>query len=152
MANDTVTVNLSPAECLDRATAFMIERGLSVESRTETSITFVRRGMPDWGIGCALMVLFIVPGLLYMAFAQGTQYRTTIAAVPTRDGTILSFSSEEFFMRYAMRDFYESLSPQSAEPGNKGRDPDVPQLREKEQSQRVEEARKQARWHPHPDD
>lgn len=82
------------------------------------------------GITCALTALFIVPGLLYYAFAKGKQTHTTIAAVPEGGKTRLTYSSDDWIARWPVGDLFEDLAPQEKERDFRklGRDPDVSHL------------------------
>jgi hypothetical protein len=108
----------------------MTGRGYTVVSESSRSVTFARRQAADMGITCALMVLFIVPGLLYYSFAKGKQANTTIVAVPEGGKTRLSYSSDDWIARWPVRQFFDEIAPA---PGEKdfrklGRDPDVSHL------------------------
>lgn len=100
---------LLPQEVLDRAEAFAVERGFTVASRTNASVVFERIGGPNMGISCALMALFIVPGLIYYTFASGKRFKTTLAAVKDGKGSQVSYSSEDWFARAYMGEFLESI-------------------------------------------
>jgi hypothetical protein len=76
---------LPPADVLEAATAHMLARGFSVEERFGDSVTFTKDEGPNMGIGCLLLLLAVIPGLIYLALA-GRDTRTTLAVFPTEDG------------------------------------------------------------------
>lgn len=74
-------ISLSSQEALDDASAYMTGKGFTVESRSGASVTFANYKRPDSGIGCFLLLLAIVPGILYFALA-GRQVRSTLVVTP----------------------------------------------------------------------
>lgn len=80
-----VEVGLSPAAVLDRAVEAMTRGGYGLESRSENTVTFARHEGADSCAGCILMLLFLLPGILYLLLAQRT-IRVTFAAYPIEGG------------------------------------------------------------------
>ena len=81
-----VEVGLPVAAVLEQAIEFMTRAGYGIESRTENTVTFDRHEGADSCLGCLLMLLFILPGLLYLLLAQRT-VRVTFAAYPIEGGS-----------------------------------------------------------------
>ena len=107
---DSVGVAMPPAECLDRAEAFLAGRGFAVEHRDSRTLAVSRRAMPDPWVGLALLVLFVVPGLAYFALAPRRTASTTVLAVPEGGITEVSYVSEGFRSRRAVRELLGELS------------------------------------------
>ena len=74
-------IPLSAQEALNSASSYMTRKGFTIESRSDASVTFSNRKKPSDGIGCLLLLLGIVPGVLYFALA-GRQVRSTLAVIP----------------------------------------------------------------------
>jgi hypothetical protein len=84
-----VEVGLRPEAVVDAAVEAMLRAGYRLENRAENTVTFARyRGVEVACIGCLLMLLLLLPGLLYLIFAQKTA-RLTIAAHPIEGGSRL---------------------------------------------------------------
>lgn len=151
---------MEPREFLDRTVAEMVGRGYTVSGQTDSSVTFEREQTPDCLLGCGLLSLGILPGLIYLAIASTGKSRSTVLASSTASGTEIVVSGDSWIDRRVLGGWATELAagPDRENPGDlsylrgRGRDPDLSKLREEKERQRVEEARKRARWYPHPDD
>jgi hypothetical protein len=76
-----VEVPLPPAVVLNRVVEGMLKAGHSVENRTANCASFVREEGADSCLGCVLMLLFLLPGLLYLLLARTTK-RASVVAYP----------------------------------------------------------------------
>jgi len=61
-----IAVDASSSEAVDAAVSYMVQQGFAISHRDDTSATFTRTTRPDTGLGCLLLLLGIVPGLLYL--------------------------------------------------------------------------------------
>jgi hypothetical protein len=80
-----IEVSLPPAYVLARVVEHMTRQGWGVSNQSQNSVTFARDEGADACIGCVLMLVFIVPGLLYLLLANRTA-RLTVAAYPHEEG------------------------------------------------------------------
>ncbi len=74
-------IPLDAQEALNSASSYMTRKGFTIESRSDASLTFSNRKRPSGDIGCLLLLLGIVPGVLYFALA-GRQVRCTLTVIP----------------------------------------------------------------------
>lgn len=126
--SDTHIVKLPPEEALEGVMTCFVGGGVyAVHSRTERSVTFSREKSPDFLIGCALLLLGIVPGLIYFGLAGGT-VRLTVIAEPVSEGTRLTFGASRWLDRRWIAEWLRSAPVTGTE------------------------FARRARWHPHPDD
>lgn len=107
---DTV-LSMSPEDALESATFYMIERGndffykdFSVISRTESSVTFQDHEKPSSLLGLFLLLLFILPGLLYLLLG-GRDVRTTLLVVPDIQGCKVTIGGDSKAGRSALEDW-----------------------------------------------
>lgn len=89
-----VFVSVPPRRCLEQAAVLMAERGFSLAASTERSLTFTRPKKANTDIGCLLLLLGVVPGLLYFGLYKGTQ-STTLVAVPEGGGSRLIVTGDD---------------------------------------------------------
>ena len=89
-----IAVDASPSEAVDAAVSYMVQRGFAISHRDDTSATFTRAMEPHMGIGCLLLLLGIVPGLLYLGLFKGTG-ATTVLATTGPAGTQLMISGDD---------------------------------------------------------
>lgn len=85
----------SPAECIDDVTRYLVQRGFTIAYRGDTAATFTRPKNADTGLGCLLLLLGLIPGLLYFGLFKGT-YTTTVTALRSdAETTQLVFSGDD---------------------------------------------------------
>lgn len=89
-----LAVAASPAEAVDAATAYMVQNGYAISHKGDTSATFTRPKKPNNDIGCLLLLLGVLPGLLYFGLSQGV-YTTTIVATREPGETRLVLSGDD---------------------------------------------------------
>lgn len=93
-----------PPDPLRSVVAYMVGRGFAIAYRDEGTATFTRPKKPSTDIGCLLLLLGIVPGLLYFGLFRGTQ-TTTLAAVPSEICTQLLVSGDDYRGRRELADW-----------------------------------------------
>jgi len=74
-------IPLGTQEALNSASSHMTRKGFTIASRSDASVTFSNRREPSSGIGCFLLLLGILPGVVYLALA-GRQVRSTLVVIP----------------------------------------------------------------------
>jgi len=89
-----IAVGDSPSEAVDAVVSYMVLRGFAISHRDDTSATFTRAKGPNTDIGCLLLLLGIVPGLLYFGLFKGT-WTTTVLATTGPAGTQLMISGDD---------------------------------------------------------
>lgn len=116
-----IEVGLPPAEVMERAIEFMTRSNYGIESRSENSATFARHQGADTGIGCFLMLFFLVPGLLYLLLAAKT-VRVTLAAYPHEGGSRVVLGGDDQETLGRLTDWTRGLpkEPQAVEPADPG--------------------------------
>jgi hypothetical protein len=72
----------------------MVQQGFAISHRNDTSATFTRRKPANTDIGCLLLLLGIVPGLLYFGLFKGT-WTTTVFATTGPAETQLMISGDD---------------------------------------------------------
>jgi hypothetical protein len=82
-----------PAEGIDAVTGYMVQRGFAITYRGDTTATFTRPKKPNMDIGCLLLLLGLVPGLLYFGLFKGT-LTTTLRRCATAPRVRISWSRE----------------------------------------------------------
>ncbi len=102
-----LTVNASPKESVEDVVAYMAASGYLIAFHGETSATFTRAKKADVGIGCLLLLLGVVPGLLYFALAGSTQ-AVSVTAMRGDVGTSLILSGDDRNGLYELRDYIRS--------------------------------------------
>lgn len=80
-----IEVPVTPAVALESAVETMTRKGYTLDGATGSTATFARHEGANAGLGCLLMLLFLVPGLLYLLLA-GKTVRVTLAAYPRDEG------------------------------------------------------------------
>jgi hypothetical protein len=96
----SLEVGVSPEEAIDVVTTHMVRNGFAIAYRGDTSVTFTRPKRANADIGCLLLLLGIIPGLLYFGLFKGTQ-TTTVIATHNQGRTELALSGDD---RDARRD------------------------------------------------
>jgi hypothetical protein len=99
-----VAVDASPQEAVDAATSYMVGRGFALSHKSENSATFTRPKKPNNDIGCLLLLIGIIPGLLYFGLFKGTA-TTTVLATNGPAGTQLMISGDDANAGYTLRDW-----------------------------------------------
>jgi len=89
-----IAVDDSPSEAVDAVVSYMVLQGFAISHRDDTSATFTRTKGPNTDIGCLLLLLGIVPGLLYFGLYKGT-WTTTVLATTGPAGTQLMISGDD---------------------------------------------------------
>jgi hypothetical protein len=89
-----IAVDDSPSEAVDAVVSYMVLQGFAISHRDDTSATFTRGKPPSTDIGCLLLLLGIVPGLLYFGLYKGT-WTTTVLATTGPAGTQLMISGDD---------------------------------------------------------
>jgi len=89
-----IAVETSPAEAVNEAVSYMVTQGFVLSHKSETSATFSRPQTPRADIGCLLLLLGIIPGLLYFGLFRGTRH-TSVIATSGPAGTQLVISGDD---------------------------------------------------------
>jgi hypothetical protein len=89
-----IAVDDSPSEAVEAVVSYMVQQGFAISHRDATSATFTRRKPANTDIGCLLLLLGIVPGLLYFGLFKGT-WTTTVFATTGPAGTQLMISGDD---------------------------------------------------------
>ncbi len=88
----------------------MLRWGFALAGREENRVAFSRNKGPDLALGCILLWLFIIPGIIYFILAKGETVYTTVSVEPTDDGrTRVTFSSDERGDEQVVRQFLSTL-------------------------------------------
>jgi hypothetical protein len=88
-------LNCSPIECIDAVTGFLVQRGFAIAYRSDTAATFTRPKKADTELGCILLLLGLIPGLLYFGLFKGTLTTTVTALRSDTRTTQLVFSGDD---------------------------------------------------------
>ena len=83
-----------PTECIEAVTGYMVRRGFAITYRDDTTATFTRPKKPSTDLGCLLLMLGVIPGLLYYGLFKGT-LTTTVTAQRAEAGTHLMVSGDD---------------------------------------------------------
>jgi len=78
-ASSAVEVWLTPEEAIDEAARYMVREGFTISYRGNTTVSFSRQIGPNILLGVVLLLLFILPGILYLILARPTRNATAIA-------------------------------------------------------------------------
>jgi hypothetical protein len=89
-----IAVDDSPSQAVDAVVSYMVQQGFALSHRDDTSATFTRAMRANTDIGCLLLLLGIVPGLLYFGLFKGTG-TTTVLATTGPAGTQLMISGDD---------------------------------------------------------
>jgi hypothetical protein len=89
-----IAVDASPTQAVDEAVSYMVTQGLILSHKADTSATFSRPQRPKTEIGCLLLLLGIVPGVLYFALIRGTRH-TSVIATSGPAGTQMVISGDD---------------------------------------------------------
>ena len=84
----------SPQEIIDIVTGYLAQEGFAVRYRSENTATFTRPKKADTGLGCFLLLLGLIPGLLYFGLFRGT-HTTTVTALHRGNGTQIILSGDD---------------------------------------------------------
>ena len=99
-----LAVDASPQDAINGATTYMVSRGFALSHKSDNSATFTRPKKPNNDIGCLLLLLGIIPGLLYFGLFKGTA-TTTVLATNGPAGTQLVISGDDANAGYTLRDW-----------------------------------------------
>ncbi len=92
----------------------MLRWGFELAGLEENRVAFSRNKGPDPALGCILLFLFVIPGIIYLILAEGETVYTTVSVEPTDDGrTRVTFSSNERGDEQVVRQFLSTLPSQS---------------------------------------
>ena len=76
-AQGVVITDMTPVQVLEQAATHMAGRGFAIESWLGNAINFSFHEEPNVALGCGLLLIGIVPGILYFLLAGGDR-RTTL--------------------------------------------------------------------------
>jgi hypothetical protein len=99
-----LAVGGTPEDAINEATTYMVSRGFALSHKSDNSATFTRPKKPNNDIGCLLLLLGIIPGLLYIGLFKGTA-TTTVLATNGPAGTQLVISGDDANAGYTLRDW-----------------------------------------------
>jgi hypothetical protein len=88
-----VVTDMKPDQLLEQAATYMASRGFAIESRLANSINFSFHEGPEVFLGCFLLLLGLVPGILYLALAGGDR-RVTLLVNEDGEGTRVFVSGD----------------------------------------------------------
>jgi len=111
--NWSAVVPLPPSEAIDSAAGRLLREQFSLESRTENSATFFRDQGPNVALGCFLMLLFILPGLIYLLLGSGAE-RVTVMLVPEQGGSRVILGGNSWQGRAILRQWAEDTQRSAA--------------------------------------
>jgi hypothetical protein len=104
-----VVTDMKPDQLLDQAATYMASRGFIIEQRIGNTINFSFHEGPEVFLGCFLLLLGIVPGVLYFVLAGGNR-RITVLANEEGEGTRVFVSGDSKAPPlYQLRDWVISL-------------------------------------------
>ena len=114
-------VDLPPGECLDSATRYMVNKGYSIDSRTENSVELSRSPEIGTGTGCLILLaalpsvgLSLVALILVLIFYK---WKATIIAAPGPGGeTRLTANSPQDGTRKTLQNWVEEELGDRAKP------------------------------------
>lgn len=104
-----LVTDTAPAQVLDLAASHMVGRGYAIESRQPNSLTFSHREEPNVPLGCFLLLLGLVPGVLYFLLAGGDR-RTTLLATEEGEGCRVYVSGDAGRGQQELREWVTSFS------------------------------------------
>lgn len=114
-------VDLSPSECLESATRYMVNKGYSIDSRTENTVELSRSPEVGAGLSCLILLsalftvgLSLVALVLVLIFFK---WKATIVAAPGPGGeTRLTANSSADQTRKTLRNWVEEELGERAKP------------------------------------
>lgn len=132
MAPRTATVTMTPEEALRSVIEVWASSGVyAVESQGAGYVTFSREKNPGMLIGCSLLLLGLIPGLLYLGLAGG-RVRVTVTAGKSGPGSTVSFGAERWLDKLWVSEWERAVNgeeqPREKDFRKLGRDPDVSHL------------------------
>jgi hypothetical protein len=89
-----IETSFAPAVVIGGVVERMTREGWALQNRTDTSASFAQDQGADACAGCALMLLFLLPGILYLLLANRTA-RITAAAYPHEGGSRLVIGGDD---------------------------------------------------------
>lgn len=104
-----VSGSMSVSVILDSASTYMVGKGYTVESRGESSVTFARRLKPDWQKAIIFLLLFLLPGILYIIFGAHTE-RSTVVVVNDKESNLITIGGERYGGIRDLRNWRETLN------------------------------------------
>jgi hypothetical protein len=102
------SVAMPPQKLLDELTLHMSPRGYALESRFESSVTFMRYEEASLAIAFLLVFLFVLPAILYLILA-GHDVRTTVTVMEAEGGCRFVLGGDDEQGRYDIRQWAERL-------------------------------------------
>ena len=84
-----------PTECIEAVTGYMVRRGFAITYHGDTTATFTRPKKPNTNLGCLLLGLGVIPGLLYYFGPFKGTLTTTVTAQRAEAGTHLMVSGDD---------------------------------------------------------
>ena len=114
-------VDMPPSECLESATRYMVNKGYSIDTRTENMVELSRSPEISAGMGC-LILLFALPsvGLSFVALILVLifyKWKATIIAAPGPGGeTRLTANSSIDTTRKTLQNWVEEELGDRAKP------------------------------------
>jgi hypothetical protein len=84
---------MTPDRVLGQAATYMASRGFAIESRQGNAMNFSHHEEPSVVLGCGLLLVGIVPGVLYFLLAGGDR-RTTLLANEEGEGSRVFVSGD----------------------------------------------------------
>jgi hypothetical protein len=75
-----VVTDTKPHQLLEQAALYMADRGFIIEQRLGNIINFAFHKGPEMFLGCFLLLLGLVPGLLYFLLAGGDRRATLLVS------------------------------------------------------------------------
>jgi hypothetical protein len=102
----------APKECLEAITAHMTHAGYAVSYLGESAATFTRPKRANTDVGCLLLLLGLVPGLLYFGLFRGTQ-TVSVTAFGGEAGATLNVSGDDLAGVRELRGWMEANLPRA---------------------------------------
>lgn len=91
MSRPTKLTTLAVKDVLNSAATFFIGRGQwEVAYQTDGTLVLRHRSGPSVALGCLLLFLMILPGILYLLLAKGGESTVTIRATTETAGTLVT--------------------------------------------------------------
>jgi Short C-terminal domain len=99
---------LAPDAVIGGVVERMTREGWSLQNRTDTTASFAQDQGADTCARCLLMLLFILPGILYLLLANRTA-RVTVAAYPYEGGSRLVIGGDDPATRNRLMEWARGL-------------------------------------------
>lgn len=95
------------SEAVEAVTGLVVQRGFTVSYKGETTATFSRAKKANTELGCLLLLLGLVPGLIYFGLFRGIQ-TTTVFATTGPEGTQVILSGDDVDARKQLGDWMKA--------------------------------------------